>query len=95
MADDVPGKMRIHYEGTDTPGLWQGVEAHSNSLASAQMLSTAPCRTCPFTLPWHAGQIGHEFPKVFLSYSVMIAASGEGQDGSTSFITAPCREGEG
>lgn len=41
-------------------------------------------------LPWHAGQISHKFPKVFLSYSVVIAAGWEGQHRTTSFITATC-----
>ena len=91
MGDDVPEIIRIHSKGRNSQA--PGRDGGSFQLPCISLASPSlPCRT--FTLPWHAGQIGHEFPQVFLSYSVMIAASREGQDWSTSLITAPCREEE-
>lgn len=93
MDDDVPGITRIHSTGSINKA-----SGRDTDLFQLTCISPAPrfpsLWTFPFTLPWHAGQIGHEFPQVFLSYSVMIAASRESQDGSTSLITAPCREEE-
>lgn len=86
MADDVPGTIRIQSKGP-----WQ-----AQWLSQLTGISSVPppYRRFPFTLPWHAGQIRHKFPQVFLSYSVMIASGREGQDGSASLITAPWREQE-
>lgn len=47
---------------------------------------------CFELLPWYASQVSHKFPKIFLPYSVMIAACWKCQDGTSSFITATCNK---
>lgn len=64
------------------------------SLKISSLPRTYPVHQCfAFELlPRHASQVSHKFPKVFLPYSIVIAACWKCQNGTSSFVTATCRK---